>query len=379
MKHINIILFAVATVFVTSCGNTSKPAKDLSSQLEAYQQQKAELDQKIESLQEQVKADQGGNAANRIPVATAPISLTTFHHYFDAGGTVVAVQEAMISPEISGQIKEVTVKEGDRVSRGKVLVRMNTEVTERTIQEVETSLKLATEIFDRQERLWKQKIGSELQYLEASNNKTSLQNRLETLKAQLDMAIITAPFDGVVEKVNQKKGEMAMPGATLIHLVNLGKMYVKADVSERYIANVIKGDSAVLTLPSYPDFKKNVIISRVGNVVNKNNRSFEVELLLDNKDNMLKPNMVAVVNINDFTAPNSIVIPSKVIREDLKGKYLYVAVEQNGELVAKKKYIVPGRTYLEDTRVESGLTVNDIIITDGFNRVSDGGLIKKMN
>ena len=380
MKHINTFLFAVAAVFFTSCGNSNGSSEDLNGQLDAYRQQQTEINQKIETLQEKLQAEQGNNGVvNRIPVATAPLALTTFHHYFDAGGTVVAVQEAIISPETAGQIKEVTVKEGDRVSKGKILVHLNTDVTQRTIQEVETSLKLATDIFERQERLWKQKIGSELQYLEASNNKAGLQNRLETLKAQLDMAIITAPFDGVVEKVNQKKGELAMPGSPIIHVVNLGKMYVKADVSERYISNVKKGDSVILTLPSYPDYKKEVLINRVGNVVNKNNRSFEVELLLENGENILKPNMVAVVNINDFTAESSIVVPSKVIREDLKGKYLYVAIDQNGELVAKKKYIVPGRTYLETTRIESGLTVEDIIITEGFNRVSDGSFVKKMN
>jgi RND family efflux transporter MFP subunit len=380
MKHINIILFALAAIVMASCGGSEASNQDLNTQLETYKKQQSELNEKIEAIQTQLaSSDANGNYVNRVPVVTSILAPTTFHHYFDASGAIIAVQEAMISPEVNGQIKEVFVKEGDRVSKGQLLVKLNTEITEKSIQEIKTSLTLATDIFERQERLWKQKVGSEMQYLEASNNKANLENRLATLQAQLDLATIKAPFDGVIEKVNHKKGELAGPGMTMIHMVNLNKMYVKADVSERYISSVKKGDSVVLTLPTYPDFRKAFTINRIGNVVNKNNRTFEVELLIDNSENMLKPNMVAVININDFSAANSIVVPSKVIREDMKGKYLYVTDQLNGEPVARKRYITPGRTYLEETLIETGLTAEEIIIVEGYNRVSDGAVVKIMN
>lgn len=378
MKHIKITAFAFIAIFLASCGNNGTTENDPAGQLETYRKQQTELNEKIDALQKQMAADGNGQNVAKIPVVVSVLEATTFHHFFDASGAVVAVQEAMVSPELNGQIKEIAVKEGDFVSKGKLLVKLNTEVTEKTIEEVKTQLELAVDVYNRQKRLWEQKVGSEMQYLQASNNKSSLESRLATLQAQLDMAVIKAPFDGVVEKVNQKKGEIASPGMAIIHLVNLNRMYIRADVSEKYLASVHKGDTVVLTLPSYPDFRQKVLISRTGNVVNKNNRTFEVEITVDNKDQMLKPNMIAVVNINDFSAPNSVVVPSKVIREDIKGKYLYAAVNESGTLVARKKYIVPGQTYLEQTLITSGLAVGEQIIVEGYNRVSDGSPLNQM-
>lgn len=379
MKHILFISFAAVAMAFASCSEGNK-TQDPALQLEDYRKQQSELNAKIEALQQQLANNGNAEHKNQIPVVTKTITPTTFHHYFDASGTVVAVQEAMVAPETVGQIREINVKDGDRVSKGQVLVRLTTEITEKSIQEVKTQLELANDVYIRQQRLWEQKVGSEMQYLQAKNNKSSLEDRLATLQAQLDMAIIRAPFDGVVEKVNLKKGEMASPqGPAVLHLVNLSRMYVRADVSEKYISSVRKGDSVVLTIPSYPEFSKKVTISRIGNVVNKNNRTFEVEITIDNKDQLLKPNMVAVININDFSAPNSLVVPSKVLREDLKGKYLYVATNKGDGLVAMKKYITTGHTYLEETVVSSGIEANETVIVEGYNRVSDGVSIKQMN
>jgi membrane fusion protein, multidrug efflux system len=376
MKQIQFLILASVAIFLTSCGS-STANEDLSKKLERYRTEQAEITSKIDQLQEQLEVAQNGSA-NRtmIPVVTETLEKITFNHYFNASGAVVAAREAYISPEVNGQIQDVFVKEGDRVTKGQILARLNTEVTNKSIDELKTSLVLATDIFERQKRLWEQKIGSELQFLEAKNNKASLENRLATLQAQLDMATVTAPIDGVIEKVSQKKGELAAPGMQMIHLVNLNELLVRADVSERFVSTVKRGDTVELTFPSYPDFKVNVPVSRIGNVVNKNNRTFEVELKIDNRGEMLKPNMIAVLNINDFTAENSIVIPSKVIKEDLKGKYLYVAVKEGNDLVARKRYITPGRTYYDKTRITSGLSENEMLIVEGYNRVNDGALVK---
>jgi membrane fusion protein, multidrug efflux system len=376
MKQIQFLVLASMAIFLVSCGSSAAD-EDLSKKLEKYRTEQAELGSKIDELQQQLEIAQNGSASRTmIPVVIEKLGQTTFNNYFDAGGTVVAAKEAYISPEVNGQIQDIYVKEGDRVKKGQVLARLNTEVTDKSIEEIKTSLVLANDIFERQQRLWEQKIGSELQYLEAKNNKASLENRLATLQAQLDMAIITAPIDGIIEKVNQKKGELAAPGVQMIHLVNLNDLLVRADVSERYAAAVKKGDIVVLTFPSFPEFSMNVPVSRIGNVVNKNNRTFEVELKIDNPQEMLKPNMVAVLNINDFSAENSIVVPSKVIKEDLKGKYLYLAEKVGEDYVARKRYITPDRTYYDKTRISNGLIESELLIVEGYNRVNDGAFVK---
>lgn len=376
MKKFHVLLTLATTIIMLSCSQTDDNTK-LSKDLEKYQAEIRALEEKVEETEKKMSSiDNGEDEKFREPVVIESLSPMTFRHFFEASGAVIPVEEAFISPEVGGQITDVFVKEGQRVKRGQLLAKLNTEVTEKTIAELNSSLSLAADVFERQKRLWEQKIGSELQYLEAKNNKVSLENKLATMKAQLRMAQVSSPINGVVEKVNQKKGELAMPGVQMMRVVSLDEVYVRADVSERFLPSIQKGDEVELVFPSYPDFKLVTTISRTGNVVNINNRTFEIELKVKNTDEQLKPNMIAIININDFTADSAIVIPTRVIKEDLKGKYVYVVDKKQNDMIARKQYIEPGVSYQNKTMVIQGLTSSDQLITDGYNRVSDGTLIQ---
>lgn len=369
----------LAALLITACNSTENVEK-LETELEQKRLLLKQTEAAIKEIEGQIEVLKGGVDDRYFePVVTTNLQGRMFRHFFEASGAVEPVREAFVSPEINGRIDQIDVREGDRVKKGQLLAKINTEVTEKTIKELETSLSLATDVFERQKRLWEQRIGSEIQFLEAKNNKENLKNRLATLHAQLDMAIITSPIDGHIEKISQKQGEMAAPGMVLMHIIDLTEMLIKADVSERFMPDINEGDEVVLRFPSYPGFSKTTTVRRIGNVVNPNNRTFEVELRLQNPNNMLKPNMVAVIDVNDYSADNSLVVPSKVIKEDLNGKYLYIAHSQNDDWIARKRYIVNGRTYLGETRIESGLEENDIIIVEGFNRVNDGSLLRILN
>lgn len=371
----------IATIFVfsiLSACSTEETAETISKQLESLRKEQRELAQKITDTEQKLKAlSKNEDTRQKEAVVLQQITPRTFNHFFETSGSVEAVEEAFISPEVNGQIKKILVVEGDRVKKGQLLAELNTDIIERNIAEIETALVLAKDVYERQKRLWEQKIGSEVQFLEARNNKENLENKLQTLQAQLDLASITAPIDGIVERVYQKNGELAVPGVQLIHLVNLNELKVRADVSEAYLPVIHSNDSVNLTFPSFPDYKKSLTISRVGNVVNKNNRTFEIEVRVKNENEILKPNMIAVITINDYTAKNSMIVPSKVIREDLNGRYLYVAQWQGDDLVSRKRYISIGRTYGNETRVLDGLKMGDKVITEGFNRITDGSLLRE--
>lgn len=371
----------IATIFVfsiLSACSTEETAETISKQLESLRKEQRELAQKITDTEQKLKAlSKNEDTRQKEAVVLQQITPRTFNHFFETSGSVEAVEEAFISPEVNGQIKKILVVEGDRVKKGQLLAELNTDIIERNIAEIETALVLAKDVYERQKRLWEQKIGSEVQFLEARNNKENLENKLQTLQAQLDLASITAPIDGIVERVYQKNGELAVPGVQLIHLVNLNELKVRADVSEAYLPVIHSNDSVNLTFPSFPDYKKSLTISRVGNVVNKNNRTFEIEVRVKNENEILKPNMIAVITINDYMAKNSMIVPSKVIREDLNGRYLYVAEWQGDDLVSRKRYISIGRTYGNETRVLDGLKMGDKVITEGFNRITDGSLLRE--
>ncbi len=329
---------------------------------------------------------EGPTAANPGPAKIGAGVLVTvkklahekFDHYFLVNGSVEAVDDAFISPEINGQIKKIHVTEGQRVKEGELLISLNSDVTESAIAEVKTGLELARTIYEKRKGLWEKKIGSEVQYLEAKTNKESLENKLNTLNAQLEMAKIKAPISGIVDKIFKKEGELAIPGIRLIQLVNLKKVYVNAEVSEAYISKVDKGNSVEVTFSSYPGLTVESLIHRTGNVVNPTNRTFLVQLLLDNREEKLKPNMMALLKMKDFSAAAALVVPSVIIKNDLEGSYLYVVQtkEEEGKLVAKKTYVETGMSEGGNTMITQGLEPGQQVVIKGYNLVKNGMRVK---
>jgi RND family efflux transporter MFP subunit len=253
-----------------------------------------------------------------------------------------------------------------------MLIKLNTEISESNIADLQASLDLATVVYEKQARLWEKGIGSEIQYLNAKNNKESLEQKLVTLQAQLDMALIKSPVSGIVDEIYHKKGELALPGVQLMQIVNLDEIYINADVSEIYLGQLEEGDKVQVEFPVYPDMLLDVPIYRTGNVINSNNRTFTVQVKVNNPDRKLKPNMLAIININDFSADSAVVIPSAVIKQDITGSYLFSLQQQDNKAVARKVYVTTGKSFLDKTMVTGGLQPGQVIIVQGFNQVSDG-------
>ncbi len=313
---------------------------------------------------------------NVIKVTTLTLLPQKFEHYFEVNGTVKSDFDVYLSPEMNGQIKEIYVKEGDAVTKGQLLAKLNTSVIQNNINEVKTSLALAQLVYQKQEKLWKQDhIGSEIQYLEAKTKKEALEQRLKALQAQLLMSEVKAPFAGIIEKVFKKQGEVIAPGMPLFELVNIKQLYVDADVSETYLPYITLNDSVYVKFPALGD---NVLlkatVQRIGNVINPGNRTFTVRVNLPVSNRMIKPNLMAYVGIRDYYNDSALVIPSKVILEDSKGNFVY---KTKGNNKVDKAYVTPVFTSGEQTAVESGqLAFGDKIIINGYNQVTKGSEIK---
>lgn len=300
----------------------------------------------------------------------------TFSHYISVSGKVEAVEEAYISAELSAQIEKIHVTEGQLVKSGQLLISLNTDLTDKSIAEVKTGLELTRKLYEKQKNLWDQRIGSEIQFLEAKTNLESTEAKLATLQEQLEKAKIRAPFDGVVEDIIAKEGELAMPGGRLIYLVNLQKLKITGDISESYLSKVKKGEEVEVQFPSYEGMSLKLPITRVGSVIDNLSRTFKIELFMINKDNLLKPNQLAVMKINDFYTEKAIVVPSILIRQDIKGYYVYQVIKNDkGADMASKVYVQTGESYQENTMVVSGLKPGMKIINEGFNLVKSGTLV----
>ncbi|TVQ11294.1 MAG: efflux RND transporter periplasmic adaptor subunit [Bacteroidetes bacterium] len=380
MQKITLFFVMLTLIFAaSSCQEEEKSDTGLiREKISGYNEQIVELNQKISDLERELEA-LGETTQNRVrtPVTLTTLGYEPFDHYFRINAKAEAIREAMISPETNGQITSIEVEKGQEVRRGQVLARLNVSVIENNIAEAKTSLQLSQTVYNRQKNLWEQEIGSEMQYLEARNNYESLQSRLKSLESQLEMAVMRAPFDGIVDEIFAKEGELAMPGSRVMQVINLDQLYINADVSETFLPVVGRGDKVILRFDAFPGYEEWVPIHRLGNVINPENRTFRLQVRINNPNKQFKPNMMASMGIRSFSTDQALVVPSILIKQDVQGHFLFVAREnEEGILEASKIYIERGRSGEGKTMIESGIEPGDRIINQGHNRVSDGTLIK---
>jgi RND family efflux transporter MFP subunit len=374
MKKIAIITILSFVLF--ACGNkeNNKSIEDLI----ADKNVKA-LNEKKTSLQAEIAKIEAGLATLDVKkeealVSVATIKDTIFNHYLDIQGSVDTKENILIQPEFSGTLTSLTVKSGQRVAKGQILGRVDDAGMSQQLASAENQYSLAKTTFDRQKNLWDKKIGSEIQFLQAQTQMISAQKAVAQIKAQLSKTVIRAPFSGTIDEVFAEKGQVVAPSQQgLMRIVNLGNMYVSTSVPESYIGKLKVGDQVDVYLTSLNKTYKGKV-RQVGNFINPNNRSFGIEVSLPNPDNLLRPNQVAKLKIVDYVNKNAIVVPTAVIQEDGTGsKYVYVVEGSNGKTGTAKKIIVEvGKSSDNVTEIKSGLSADDIIVTEGVNTISNG-------
>jgi RND family efflux transporter MFP subunit len=351
---------------VASCAADGLDAKK--AELEALKGQLTEVTSQIKALEAELAAADPAFAA----AAKKPLLITTvaarkgeFTHFVEVTGSVLSKKNVNISAEMMGRILEIPAIEGMRVSKGQVLARIDAESIQQNVEEIENGLSLAITVFEKQERLWNQKIGTEIQYLEAKNRKEGLEKSLASMKAQLAKGVVRAPFNGTIETVRVRLGELVQPGSQMFQFVGESDLFIEADISESYISVLAKGDSVAITFPS---IKKTITtkVSATGSIINSNNRTFKVEVFLPSLPEV-KPNMISVLRIQDYKNNESVVVPAHLILSDTKGDYVFV-VENN---IAKKKYVTRGYTSGEETEIVSGLLGTEQLVDKGFREVGD--------
>lgn len=372
-KLIHQLAGLMVVVLLASCssGNAGNESQEKQAQLVEYKQQLHELELKIAELEKELKAT---TEEERVEVVLTELQPQKFEHFIEVSGSVEADQEVNVSPEGSGQILDIKVREGQRVSKGTVLATLNSEPIERTIDEVEINLEMARTTYERQKNLWDQNIGSELQFLQAKSTMNSLEQQLEGLKAQKSMSTITAPVDGVIDVIYQKQGQIASPQVPFAKLVNIEKIKVYADVAESYLTKIKQDDEVLVHFPAIGE-THTTNIRMIGNFIDPNNRTFRIRLDLQNKDNLIKPNLDAVVKLRDYVAEEAIVIPSILIKEDFKGKYTFVVEADGGSQVARKVYVKTGVSDNNMTEVTEGLEAGMKVVSEGFSQVIDGTVV----
>jgi RND family efflux transporter MFP subunit len=363
LTYVSLLLLSFG---VASCAGDDLDAKK--AELESLKSQLTEITEQIKTLEEALSAADPAFAA----AAKKPLLITTvaarkgeFTHFLEVTGSVLSKKNVNISAETVGRILEIPAVEGMRVSKGQVLAKIDAESIQRSVEEMENSLSLAKTVFEKQERLWNQKIGTEIQYLQAKSQKEGLEKSMASMKTQLGKAVIRAPFNGTIETVRVKLGELVQPGSQMFQFVGESDLFIEADISESYISALAKGDSVAITFPS---LNKTIAtkVSATGSIINPNNRTFKVEVFLPNLPEV-KPNMISVLKIQDYKNAESVIIPAHLILADTKGDYVFIV--ENG--IAKKKYVTRGYTSGDETEIVTGLVGTELLVDKGFREVGD--------
>jgi membrane fusion protein (multidrug efflux system) len=378
MKRLAYIL-TVSFVLVGASACQEQPeVEQKKAQLATYKEELFQLKASISQLENELVAMGAIETnTNLILVSTFEAERGLFEHRMEVRGSVRSRNNIMLSAEVPGAVTDVRIVEGQSVKKGEVMIVQDAQVLLRSINELKSSLGLATTMYERQKKLWESNIGTEVQYLEAKNRMESLELRLATTQSELSKTRIKAPFTGVIDMVDIRTGEIAQPGLPIIRLVSLSKMYVRADVSESMVGKFKRDQLVEVFFPS-TDERLNSKISAIGQVINPQNRTFEIEVRL-NTDITLKPNMITVLTLTDYVNDNAIAVPTKIIQTDREGKFIYAIEQRDGQDMAIRHDIETGITYGTKTEITAGLDGGEILVDKGGLELSDGTLVNIAN
>lgn len=384
----------IATFLFISCGKKEQSLETIlaSKDVKEIRAKKAELDQKQKNIADQIKQLNDKIAeldpSEKIPLITTFIAKQdVFNHYLELQGNVSTKQNVLIYPEVGGLLEKVFVKEGQNVTKGQLLARVDDGGVMQQLTQLEVNAQLAKTTYERQKRLWDQKIGSEIQFLQAKTNYESIKNQVAQAKKQLAKFNITAPFSGVIDDVIKDEGTVVGPGqgSEIFRIVNLGNMFIETDVPETYVKNVTKGKTVEI---EFPILGKSIQakIRQAGNFINPANRTFKIEVAVPNKDRSIKPNLTAKLKINDYTNTKAILIPQSIVSENGKGQqYVYIIKSpkkvkdsQGREKLqgkAEQAIITTGKTQGDFIEVLTGISSGNEIVDEGARSVKEGQLV----
>lgn len=366
-------LMMIAVVAILAACSAATP-DDKKAQLEKLKAQQAEISKQVQQLEKEIAATNPEEAKVKSKdVAITEVSPKKFDHYVQTQGRVEAEDNIAVSAKAPGVVIAVYANEGQQVSKGQVLAQIDNAVILRNIESMKTQMELAQTVYERQKNLWDQKIGTEVQFLQAKNNKEGLERQLASLQEQNEMMRIKSPINGTVDEVIAKIGEAVQPGQPAVRVVNTSDLKIVANVSEAYVTEVKKGNKVLVHIP---ELKKELEskVTFVGRTIDPLSRTFPVEIALPSEAN-LRPNMSGVIKVVFYTEPAAITIPINVVQTINDEKIVFVAEVSGKNTVARKKVVKVEGVYNGLAQV-SGLTAGDKVITFGYQGLNDGEFVK---
>jgi membrane fusion protein, multidrug efflux system len=367
-------LSVVALAGLLAACSATTPENEKQSRLDKLKAEQATLAKEVKALEDEMaKANPESAGVKTKDIAVMELSPRSFNHYVQTQGSVEAEDNIMLSAKSMGIVTAVYITEGQQVSKGQVLVQLDNAVIRHSIEGMKSQLELATIIYNRQKNLWDQKIGTEVQYLQAKSTKENLEKQVASLQEQSDMSKVTSPINGTVDEVSAKIGENLAPGMPAVRVINTSNLKLKANVSEAYVTNIRKGNKVLVNI-SELNKELEAQVSFVGKNIDPLSRTFTVEIKLPSLPD-LRPNMTGIVKVIFRTDASTIVVPVNVVQDINHQKVVYVADLNGKQAVARKKIVTVDAVYDNLAKVQ-GLSAGDKVITAGHQGLNDGQAVK---
>ncbi|MEJ6822435.1 MAG: efflux RND transporter periplasmic adaptor subunit [Flavobacteriales bacterium] len=371
-------IFSIA--ILAACSSPEQATGDIaamSAQKDSLVSVRSELNTQITLLEEQLsKLD---TTARYDAVTALSVESAVFLHYFDVFGTVEADKSISLFPSANGKVERIYVKNGQRVTQGQLLISLDTDILQSSLKELENGLALAKTMFEKQQKLWiDEQIGSEIQFLQAQNQYNGLVQRVKTLKEQIQLSEVHAPFAGTIDNIFVKEGEMAGPQSPSMRLVNTSGVYVKADVPESYANRVHVGTPANIAFTSM-DYELAAEVLQVGQFIAKGNRTFTINVSLPVSDGV-KPNQMVHVALQDYKNEEALTVPASLVQQDVEGNdfvYTLKIIDDAAFYEVAKTWVTTGLTYGDKTEITTGLEQGMMVIDKGSRSVRTGQRVVK--
>ncbi len=367
---------ASAVVLVALLASCSSKPESKTAQLETLRKEQAELSKKIDLLEKEV-AKENPDAPSKVKmkeINVTALAPRSFDYYVQTQGSIVSIDNIQMSAKSAGVVMQVYGREGEAISKGQILAQIDNSLIRRGIDELKANLDMATIVFDRQKNLWDQKIGTEIQFLQAKSNRESLERRLATLQEQNEMTKIKSPINGTVETVNIKVGENVAPGVPAFRVINTTDLKASAKMSESFITTIQQGNKVTVSLPDL-DKSIDARVTFVGRNIDALTRTFPIEVKLPSSS-YLRPNMTAIIKVVFHNDPAALCVPVNVVQDINGTKVVYIAEGDGKNLVARRKVVEVAGVYGNFAQIKSGLKAGDKVITVGYQGLNDGELIK---
>lgn len=380
-------IFIIVSSLIFSCESENKSVSEViaSNNIELIKLKREEINNKQQEIYKKLnlidlKLNELENNSKNPIVSTSRIIKQDFKNYVELQGDVKSEKIISIYPEFSGIVNEIFVKSGESVDKGQILATIDDGGLKQQLSQLQITYNLAKTTYERQERLWGQKIGSEIQYLESKSMFEAQSKAIEQLTKQLNKTIIKAPFSGIIDNVIVKKGEVVYPGrSNLMLLVNMQEMYVESKVPENYINSITKGKDVVIEAPMLNIALKSKI-RLVANYINPLNRTYRIEAEIPKNNYKIKPNLNVKLKVNDYTSEDAILIMLNHINIDSNNdEYVYKIINKDGKNYALKTIIETGKNNGNFIEVLKGLTENDEIVSEGARKITNNSEVKIIN